>query len=116
MSQALILRQGTTLTPKMIRDTFVLEIRFCCLTFVDFDDEVDDVGFCIPNLFFSTQSTVEYLNNPLDDMGFNHRFATMYAPILKDQQVKIYKTHTEQGGVDTNRIYLVFPDDCNSGF
>lgn len=89
---------------------------FSCLTFVDFDDEVDDVGFCIPNLFFSTLSTVEYLNNPLDDMGFNHRFATMYAPILKDQQVKIYKTHTEQGGVDTSRIYLVFPDGCNGRF
>ncbi len=89
---------------------------FCCLTFVDFDDEVDDVGFCIPNLFFSTLSTVEYLNNPLDETGFNYRFATMYGPILKDQQVKIYKTHTEQGGVDTNRIYLVFPDDCNGEF
>lgn len=28
MSQALILRQDTTLAPKMIRDTFVLEIHF----------------------------------------------------------------------------------------
>ena len=89
---------------------------FSCLTFVDFDDEVDDVGFCIPNLFFSTLSTVEYLNNPLDDMGFNNRFATTYAPILKDQQVKIYKTITEQSGVTTNRIYLVFPDGCNGRF
>ena len=89
---------------------------FSCLTFVDFDDEVDDVGFCIPNLFFSTLSTVEYLNNPLDAMGFNNRFATTYAPILKDQQVKIYKTITEQGGVTTNRIYLVFPDGCNGRF
>jgi len=89
---------------------------FSCLTFVDFDDEVDDVGFCIPNLFFSTLSTVEYLNNPLDAMGFNYRFATTYAPILKDQQVKIYKTITEQSGVTTNRIYLVFPDDCNRRF
>lgn len=28
MSQALILRQDTTLAPKMIRDTFVLEIHY----------------------------------------------------------------------------------------
>ena len=68
---------------------------FGCLTFVDFDDEVDDVGFCIPNLFFSTLSTVEYLDNPIDDIGLNYRFATTYAPILKDKQVKIYKTITE---------------------
>ena len=89
---------------------------FSCLTFVDFDDEVDDVGFCIPNLFFSTLSTVEYLDNPLDDIGFNYRFATTYAPILKGQQVKIYETITEQGGVNTNRIYLVFSDGYNGGF
>lgn len=89
---------------------------FSCLTFVDFDDEVDDVGFCIPNLFFSTPSTVEYLDNPLDDMGFDYRFSTTYAQVLKNQQAKIYKTITEQGGVNTNRIYLVFPDDCNGRY
>ena len=66
--------------------------------------------------FFSTLSTMENLDNPIDDIGLNYRFATTYAPILKEKQVKIYKTITEQGGVNTNRIYLVFPDDCNSRY
>ena len=83
---------------------------FSCLTFVDFDDEVDDVGFSVPNLFFSTCSTVEYLSAPLSNVELNHRFSTLYAPILENRKMKIYKTTTEQGGVSTDRLYLVFPE------
>ena len=81
---------------------------FSCLTFVDFDDEVDDVGFCIPNLFFSTSSTVEYLASSLCEIKNSSKFGTIYAPILEKEEVKVYRTTTAQGGINTDRIYLVF--------
>lgn len=81
---------------------------FSCLTFVDFDDEVDDVGFCIPNLFFSTSSTVEYLASSLCEIKNSSKFGTIYAPILEKEEVKVYRTTTAQGGISTDRIYLVF--------
>lgn len=84
---------------------------FGCLTFVDFDEEVDDVGFCIPNLFFSTPSTIEYLNRVPESTKVDCRFYTTYAPILKNQGTKIYKTTTRQGGVNTERIYIIFPKE-----
>ena len=78
---------------------------FSCLTFVDFDDEV---GFCIPNLFFSTSSIVEYLASSLCEIKDSSKFGTIYAPILEKEEVKVYRTTTAQGGVNTDRIYLVF--------
>lgn len=56
MSLALILRQDTTLTPKMIRDTFVLEIHY-----------VESTGKCklgdsfgVSNLSVLSVSTVDF--------------------------------------------------------
>ena len=46
MSQALILRQDTTLAPKMIRDTFVLEIHYVEST------SKCKLGYSLEKLFF----------------------------------------------------------------
>ena len=81
---------------------------FSCLTFVDFDDEVDDVGFCIPNMFFSTSSTVKYLASSLCKIENSGKFGAVYASILEKEEVKVYRTTTAQGGINTDRIYLVF--------
>lgn len=85
---------------------------FSCLTFVDFEQEVDDVGFCIPNLFFSTHTTVKYLGStePLD-LDSSSLFYKTYAKTIKGNSAKIYRTTSQQGGVEVERMYMVLPKE-----
>lgn len=87
----------------------VYNTLFSCLTFVDFTEEMEDVGFCVPHLFFSTLPTVRYLANaePLT-MTCDHAFCRLYAPIIDRHDVQVYKTTTQQQGAPLERIYLVF--------
>lgn len=82
--------------------------RFYCLTFVDLEEEWEEVGFCVPQLFFSTLPTVSYLASA-EHLGLEtrHTFGRIYAPCLAGRERQIYRTRTRQGGVETERIYLL---------
>ncbi len=81
---------------------------FSCLTFVDLEEEWEEVGFCVPQLFFSTLPTVSYLSSA-ERLGLEAQptFGRIYAPCLAGQERQIYRTRARQGGVETERIYLL---------
>lgn len=81
---------------------------FYCLTFVDLEEEWEEVGFCVPQLFFSTLPTVSYLASA-ERLGLEtqHTFGRIYAPCLAGRERQIYRTRTRQSGVETERIYLL---------
>ncbi|WP_455110117.1 Imm15 family immunity protein [Porphyromonas sp.] len=85
---------------------------FCCLTFVDLEEEWEEVGFCVPQLFFSTLPTVSYLATS-ERLGLKtqHTFGRIYAPYLEGREQQIYRTRTRQGGVETERIYLLATEE-----
>ena len=76
---------------------------FSCLTFVDLEEEWEEVGFCVPQLFFSTLPTVSYLSSA-ERLGLEAQptFGRIYAP---------YLARTRQGGVETERIYLLSAEE-----
>lgn len=80
---------------------------FSCLTFVDLEEEWEEVGFCVPQLFFSTLPTVSYLATA-ERLGLEAQptFGRIYGPCLAGRERQIYRTRTRQGGVETERIYL----------
>lgn len=86
--------------------------RFYCLTFVDLEEEWEEVGFCVPQLFFSTLPTVSYLASA-EHLGLEtrHTFGRIYAPCLAGRERQIYRTRTRQGGVETERIYLLTAEE-----
>ena len=85
---------------------------FSCLTFVDLEEEWEEVGFCVPQLFFSTLPTVSYLAIA-ERLGLEAQptFGRIYAPCLAGQERQIYRTRTRQGGVETERIYLLAAEE-----
>lgn len=85
---------------------------FSCLTFVDLEEEWEEVGFCVPQLFFSTLLTVSYLASA-ERLGLEmqHAFGRIYAPCLAGRERQIYRTTTKQGGVETERIYLLTAEE-----
>ena len=85
---------------------------FCCLTFVDLEEEWEEVGLCVPQLFFSTLPTVSFLATT-ERLGLEaqHTFGRIYAPYLAGRERQIYRTTTRQGGVETERIYLLAAEE-----
>ena len=65
---------------------------------------------CSP--FFSTLPTVSYLASA-EHLGLEtrHTFGRIYAPCLAGRERQIYRTRTRQGGVETERIYLLTAEE-----
>ena len=111
-----------SLAEGLLRDSQVYFLRllpppvygslFSCLTFVDLEEEWEEVGFCVPQLFFSTRPTVSYLATA-ERLGLEaqHTFGRIYAPYLTGREWQIYRTTTRQGGVETERIYLLAAEE-----
>lgn len=92
--------------------TFPIEVyneAFFCLTFVNFNEELSDYGFCIPNIFVSTKSTVNYLSlSTIIDIEQDHSFFEVYSTLLNIEDIEVYKTISGEDD-EVERIYITIP-------
>lgn len=81
---------------------------FIGITLVNPEEEMDDVGFCIPNILISTKKTYEFLQHGMRfNVDKNDVLNKQWGMVGMSNMYKCYKTTTITDGEKIERIYII---------
>ena len=81
---------------------------FIGITLVNPEEEMDDVGFCIPNILISTKKTCKFLQHGTRfNVDKNDVLNKQWGMVGMSNMYKCYKTTTITGGEKIERIYII---------